>query len=316
MDLRALRYFVTVAEELNITRAAEKLNMSQPPLSNQMKSLEEELGTQLFIRGKRHLTMTEAGTVLYRRALQLLELSEQTQEEIRSLDGLAGKLNIGLIEGRAPYLLARWISGFRMEFPQVSFSLWNGSGDDVLDRLQHGLADLTLVATPYNTEFFEGFPVAREPWTAIMSIHHPLAQEKGDFIPLKKLVGQPLFIPSRRSRAEAVRAWFREIGEEPVIAGELSNYIDAVALAEQGVGICIFPMTTYNDSDLVVKKVITESERQIEYVLLWNRNQQQKELAQECVNVVRDCLEEEQKGTVPYIVPEKEYCPPENTPLL
>ena len=192
----------------------------------------------------------------------------------------------------------------------------SGGGDDVLDRLQHGLADLTLVATPYNTEFFEGFPVAREPWTAIMSIHHPLAQEKGDFIPLKKLVGQPLFIPSRRSRAEAVRAWFREIGEEPVIAGELSNYIDAVALAEQGVGICIFPMTTYNDSDLVVKKVITESERQIEYVLLWNRNQQQKELAQEFVNFVRDCLEEEQKGTVPYIVPEKEYFPPENTPLL
>ena len=133
---------------------------------------------------------------------------------------------------------------------------------------------------------------------------------------VKKLVGQPLFIPSRRSRAEAVRAWFREIGEEPVIAGELSNYIDAVALAEQGVGICIFPMTTYNDSDLVVKKVITESERQIEYVLLWNRNQQQKELAQEFVNFVRDCLEEEQKGTVPYIVPEKEYFPPENTPLL
>ncbi|MBQ1402304.1 MAG: LysR family transcriptional regulator, partial [Oscillospiraceae bacterium] len=142
MDLRALRYFVTVAEELNITRAAEKLNMSQPPLSNQMKALEEELGTQLFIRGKRHLTLTDAGTVLYRRAQQLLELSEQTQEEVRSLEGLAGKLNIGLVEGRAPYLLARWISGFRMEFPQVSFSLWNGSGDDVLDRLHHGLADL------------------------------------------------------------------------------------------------------------------------------------------------------------------------------
>ena len=135
MDLRALRYFVTVAEELNITRAAEKLNMSQPPLSNQMKALEEELGTQLFIRGKRHLTLTDAGTVLYRRAQQLLELSEQTQEEVRSLEGLAGKLNIGLVEGRAPYLLARWIAGFRMEFPQVSFSLWNGSGDEVMERL-------------------------------------------------------------------------------------------------------------------------------------------------------------------------------------
>ena len=112
MDLRALRYFVTVAEELNITRAAEKLNMSQPPLSNQMKALEEELGTQLFIRGKRHLTLTDAGTVLYRRAQQLLELSEQTQEEVRSLEGLAGKLNIGEKEdtvaegnGKPPYPL-------------------------------------------------------------------------------------------------------------------------------------------------------------------------------------------------------------------
>ena len=185
MDLRALRYFVTVAEELNITRAAEKLNMSQPPLSNQMKALEEELGTQLFIRGKRHLTLTDAGTVLYRRAQQLLELSEQTQEEVRSLEGLAGKLNIGLVEGRAPYLLARWISGFRMEFPQVSFSLWNGSGDDVLDRLHHGLADLALIAAPYNTELLDGFPVAHEPWTAFMSINHPVAQKSGDVLPLK-----------------------------------------------------------------------------------------------------------------------------------
>ena len=284
MDLRALRYFVTVAEELNITRAAEKLNMSQPPLSNQMKALEEELGTQLFIRGKRHLTLTDAGTVLYRRAQQLLELSEQTQEEVRSLEGLAGKLNIGLVEGRAPYLLARWISGFRMEFPQVSFSLWNGSGDDVLDRLHHGLSDLALIAAPV--------------------------------LPLKELVGQPLFIPSRRSRIEGIRAWFREIGEEPLIAGELSSHIDAVALAEQNVGICIYPMTTYNDSNLVSKKVIVDSERQIEYVLVWNRNQLQKELAQEFVNFVKDCLEEEQKGTVNYIIPEKEYFPPEGTPLL
>ena len=86
MDLRALHYFVVVAEELNITRAAERLNMSQPPLSAQIKSLEEELGVQLFIRGKRHLTITDAGTYLYRRARQILELSEQTQQEAGSLD--------------------------------------------------------------------------------------------------------------------------------------------------------------------------------------------------------------------------------------
>ena len=316
MDLRSLRYFVTIAEELNITRAAEKLNMSQPPLSNQMKLLETELGTQLFIRGKRHLVMTEAGDVLYRRAKQILELSEQTRDEIQLLEGLAGHINIGLVEGRAPYLLARWISGFRMEFPNVSFNLWNGSGDDVLERLRRGLDDLALIAAPYNTELMEGFPVSREPWVAIMSAAHPLAQESGEFLPLEKLVGQPLAIPSRRSRAEAVSAWFREIGAEPDIVCQTSSYIDAVALAEQNVAICIYPMTTYTANELLVKKIITDPARQIEYVLVWNRNQKQKELVSEFVNFVQDCREEEQKGLAPYRMPEKEYFPPEDTPFL
>ena len=117
MDLRSLRYFVTVAEELNITRAAEKLMISQPPLSNQIKQLEEELNVQLFIRGKRHLKLTDAGAMLYRRAVQLLELADKTRQEMASLEGLSGTINIGLVEGRAPFLLSRWIAGFRGEFP-------------------------------------------------------------------------------------------------------------------------------------------------------------------------------------------------------
>ena len=316
MDLRSLHYFTVVAEELNITRAAERLNMSQPPLSSQIKGLEEELGVLLFIRGKRHLTMTEAGALLYRRARQLLELSEQTQQEIRSLDGLSGDLNISLVEGRAPYLLARWIAGFRSEFPQVCFHLWNGSGDEVMERLHRGLADLALVAAPYNPELLDGFSVGREPWVAMMSKDHPLAAEEGDFLPLRKLVDQPLFVPNRRSRAESLRAWFDELGEEPCIAGDLSNYIDAVALAEQNAGICIYPMTTYNESDLVVKKIITESPRQVEYALVWPRSSRRSELADEFINFVQDCLEAERRGTQSYRMPEKEFLPPEDTKSL
>lgn len=255
MDLRSLYYFVTVAEERNITRAAERLNMSQPPLSAQIKGLEEELGIQLFIRGKRQLTITDAGVLLLRRAKQILELAAQTQHELKSMEGLSGNLNISLVEGRAPYLLARWIAGFRAEFPKVTVHLWNGSGDDVLERLNRGLADLALVAAPYNAELMEGITVGREPWVAILSRQHPLAQEEGDFLPLRKLVGQPLFIPSRQSRAEAVRTWFEELGEEPLIAGDLSNYIDAEALAEQNAGICIYPMTTYTENELLTKRL-------------------------------------------------------------
>ena len=316
MDLRALHYFIVVAEELNITRAAERLNMSQPPLSNQIKGLEEELGVQLFIRGKRQLTITDAGMHLFRRARQIMELTEQTQQEMQSMEGLTGDLNISLVEGRAPFLLARWISGFRLEFPRVSVHLWNGSGDEVMERLHRGLADLALVAAPYSPEQLDGFSVGREPWVAMMSREHPLAKEESRFLPLQALVGQSLYIPSRRSRLDSIRAWFEELGEEPTIAGDLSNYIDAVALAEQNAGICIYPMTTYNESDLIVKKIITESARQVEYALVWRRNDRQTQIQEEFVNYVQDCMEEEQRGTQPYIMPEREYFPPENTKHL
>ena len=316
MELRDLRYFTVTAEELNITRAAERLNMSQPPLSNQIKGLEEELGVQLFIRGKRRLQLTDAGSLLYRRAQQILELSEATMQEIRSLEGLSGCISISLVEGRAPYLLSRWIAGFRAEFPQVVFRLWNGGGDEVLDRLKHGLADLSLVAAPYNTEHLEGFPVSREPWVAILSKNHPLADEDGDFLSLKELAGQPLIIPSRHSRVDAIRTWFEEIGSEPHVICELSNYVDAVALAEQNVGICIFPMTTYTENELLVKQIITDSPRQIEYALVWNRNEHQTALVQEFINYVADCREAERLGRQPYRMPEHEYFPPEDTKYL
>jgi len=164
MDLRQLHYFVVVAEELNITRAAERLNMSQPPLSSQLKSLEDELGVQLFIRGKRRLTITDAGTHLFYRARQILELSDQTQLELQSMEaGLSGELSISLVEGRAPFFLARWMAGFRSEFPRVTVRLWNGSGDEAMERLHRGLADLALVATPFNPERLDGHHVQEPP---------------------------------------------------------------------------------------------------------------------------------------------------------
>ena len=164
MELRTLHYFTVVAQELNITRAAEKLSMSQPPLSNQIKTLEEELGVQLFIRGKRHLELTEEGTLLLRRAVQIQELADKTRQEISSLrEGMTGIIYLSMVEGRAPFLAAQWIAGFREKFPLVRYNLWNGSSDDVLDRLRKGLADLAIIAAPYDTEHLEGFPVGREP---------------------------------------------------------------------------------------------------------------------------------------------------------
>ena len=294
MELRTLRYFVAVARELNITRAAEKLNMSQPPLSNQIKALEDELGTTLFLRGKRHLTLTPEGGLLYRRALQILELADKTKTEFEALgEGISGTLSLGLIEGRAPYLAARWIAGFHDEFPLVRFSLWNGSSDDVLDRLQKGLVDLALIAAPYDSEHLNALHVGSEPWVAILSREHPLAQNEGAELPLSALVGQPLIVPSRKSRMEGIRRWFAEIGAEPESLCETSNYIDAVALSEQNAGISIFPQTTYTPNPLAVSKVITDPMKKIDYYLVRRRDDRPAELTQEFIDYVRDFLEDD-----------------------
>ena len=293
MDLRTLRYFTVVAQELNITRAAEKLNMSQPPLSMQMKRLEEELGVQLFQRGRRRMKLTEEGALLLRRSGELLDLADKTSQEVRAMGGgMSGTIYLGMVEGRAPYLAARWVAGFREEFPTVRYNLWNGSSDDVLDRLHKGLADLAVIAAPYDTEHLEGLWVGGEPWAAMIPRSHPLAQEPGEELSLEQLVGQPLIVPARKSRIEAIRAWFGEIGAEPEILCELSSYMDAVALVEQGVGISIFPQTTRTPNELLVSKVITRPGRQAEYMLVWNRGQRPSRLVQEFISYVQDFMEE------------------------
>ena len=294
MDLRTLRYFTVAAQELNITRAAQKLHMSQPPLSHQLRLLEEELGAPLFVRGKRRLQLTEEGAALLRRANELLDLAEKARQEIREMkNGIAGTLDLGMVEGRAPFLCARWIAGFRDEFPLVRYRLWNGSSDDVLDRLQKGLADLAVIAAPYDTEHLDGFVVGEEPWVAILPRANPLAALPGDSIPLARLVGQPLIVPSRRSRIQAIRQWFGEIGAEPEILCEMSNYLDAVALTEQGVGVSIFPQTTYTPNDLVVSRVIIGPARRAQYVMVRLRDRRPTALAQAFLDYVQDFLAED-----------------------
>ena len=292
MDLRTLRYFTIVAQERNITRAAEVLAMSQPPLSLQMRSLEEELGVQLFIRGKRRLTLTAEGEQLLRRAHQILELAEKTKQEIKTMrNGMSGTVFLAMVEGRAPYLAAQWIAGFRQEYPLVRYNLWNGSSDDVLDRLRRGLADLAIVAAPYDHEHLDGFSVGTEPWVAIIPQNHPLAKLEGEEIQLICLKDEPLIVPSRKSRIEAIRAWFGEIGAEPNILCEMSNYVDAVALAEQGVGISIFPQTTHTSNKSVVSKVITQPASQVKYVLVWPKEQRPSDLTEEFIHFVQDVRE-------------------------
>ncbi len=299
MDFRTLQYFTVVAQELNFTRAAEKLNMSQPPLSNQIKGLEEDLGVQLFIRGKRHLQLTEAGSLLLHRSNQMLALADKTRSDLAHMEnGLSGTISLGMVEGRAPYIASRWIAGFSEEFPMVRYQMWNGSSDDVLE------------------EHLDSIVIGKEPWIAIIPKNHPLAVREGTTVKLAELADYPLISPRRNSRIEAIRKWFEGIGKEPNIVCEMSNYLDAVALSEQNVGISIFPQTTYTPNPHVVSKVITDPAKIVEYLLVWPRDQRPSVLVQEFISYVRDFMEEDKMHSERFQTKEREFEIPEDAEIL
>ena len=292
MDFRTLTYFVTVADELNITRAAEKLNISQPPLSAQIKQLEEDLGTELFIRGKRHLKLTESGLLFYRRASQILSLAADTRDELAALENeLSGKIRIGVVAGRAPYLTARCIAGFREEYPLVTYSLWTGSSDDVLERLNKNLADLAVIAAPFDEEHYEGIEIGSEPWVALIPAEHPLAKLPGDTLPVRKLKDVPLILPERHSRLEAIGRWFSSCGITPNIICTLSDYMDAIAMVEQGIGVSIFPQTTYTPNPYVVTRLLTRPSKVARYDLVWPKRSRPPGAPGAFIDFTRDFVE-------------------------
>ena len=288
MELKTLRYFIAVAEELNITHAAQKLNMSQPPLTLQIRRLEEELGVTLFIRGKRRLTLTQEGSLFLRRARELLDLEQKTLSEMQAAgSGLKGTVYLGLVEGRPPYLAAAWMKQLRAQYPDVDYSLWNGSSDDVIYRLEKGLLDAAIIASPFDNEKLDSVRVWEEPWVAVIPGDHPLAASPSHHIRLRQLASCPLIVPARASRVEGIRRWFESVGETPRIFARTSNYIDALAMSEQGLGICIFPQTNDMPNDLVVRKVITNPPRKVAYHLVWLRSRACPALTQMLIDYVK-----------------------------
>lgn len=291
MDLRGLSYFVTIAEELNITRAAEKLHMSQPPLSSQIKSLEKELNATLLIRGKRSLQLTDAGKLLYRRAKELLGLANKASSEIISMNrDMAGMISIGLVEGSAPNIAAEWISQFALQHPQVQFRILDGNSDELINKLRSGIINLAVITAPYEQSLLNSFSAGKEKMTAFMNKNNPLASYPGDTLDFSLLKDQPLIIPSRKTVIDMIYKWFREINSEPHIVCEMDNYLDVVALAGKNVGISIFPKTSYVLNPSIVAKEIVNPSREIEYLFVWLKGRPLPRVEEAFIDHVKDKL--------------------------
>lgn len=291
MELRHIRYFMAVVEEMNFTKAAEKLCIAQPPLSRQIQDLENELGTRLFIRSPHHMELTEAGEIFRQYGARILELSERSVEDIREMDrGLQGTIYFSNVEGHAPALLSNWISEFQKEYPNVKYNLWNGNTDDIITRIKKGLCDLAVIMTPFDPEGIDTWFVYEEPWVAIMPTDHPLAMEEGDSIDLEKLAPYDLLIPSRHSRLHEIEEWFAVSGTIPKVRCYIVNTLSAYELTRQKVGIAIYPASA---SDIIAKeslciKSIQNPQVMARYVLAWNQERPMPKAAEKFLEFVKN----------------------------
>lgn len=238
MELRQIENFLKIAEYENITQAAEALHMSQPPLTRQLQALETELGTELFVREKKRLHITEQGRFFRQQGKQILDLVEKTREQVRQMnEGLSGVLYIGAIETAGAALLPAWLDEFKTRWPEIRYTLWSGNSDDVIERLEKGLLDVALIREPFNGEKFESVHIMDEPWAALMRKDHPLAVV--DDLTLAQLAEEELIVPIRRS--EEIVQRFDQEGLAANLACQYAPLVNGVILAERGLGITICP---------------------------------------------------------------------------
>lgn len=243
MELRQLRYFVAVAEERHFGRAAKRLRLSQPPLSAQIKGLEEELGVKLFQRSTRQVALTDAGRTFLERAEGILEAVEEAKEAAKGADeGVRGRLEIGFISSATLGLLPPAIRLFRERFGGVEIELRELTSAQQIDALYAGEIRVGLVRLPLRAPGLRFEPLQEESFVVALPSGHPL--EALESVPLEAMVDQPLIFFTRQlmpSLHAQIVELFQRVGAFPNVVQHAVHLQTIVGLVASDVGLAILP---------------------------------------------------------------------------
>ncbi len=239
MELRVLRYFLAVANEGSVSRAAAALHVTQPTLSRQLMDLEEELGTRLFRRSSRSTTLTESGVYFRRRAEEIVALADAAQTEFRGQEGvITGDIAIGGGESPGFALLAEAAERVQRAHPGVHFRLYSGNGNDVTERLERGVLDFALFIAPMDLSRYHSLELpTRDVWGAMMPADAPLASSP-DVRP-EQLRDKPLLISSQSRVDTMLSEWFGEDVNRLRIVARGNLLYNLSHLVRQGMGYAI-----------------------------------------------------------------------------
>ncbi|MCC8192157.1 MAG: LysR family transcriptional regulator [Ruminococcus sp.] len=275
MDIRVLQYFLAVAQEESITKAAQSLHMTQPPLSRQLKDLEDELGKQLFIRGSKKVTLTEDGILLRQRAQQLIDLMQKTKSEIMTSDyDITGDIYIGGGESDAVSFLAKIACELKQEYPHIHYHMFSGDAERISEKLDKGLIDFGLfVATPTSLEKYNYIRLPqKDRWGVLMRDDCPLAEKKT--ISAEDLYDKPLIVSHQASKHSELFQWLKKSEAELNIVMKYDLIYNASQFVKEGFGYVIGLdklINTAGSSGLCFRPL--EPAWQSELYLVWEKYQ-------------------------------------------
>ena len=274
MELRLLRYFLTVAKEQSFTKAAEQLHITQPTLSRQMAAFEEDLGITLFIRNGKKISLTDEGILLKRRALEILNLEERTLEELKGKEEVVeGTITIGCGEFAAVETLAKICKTYKEKYPLVQIVLHTATADAVYEMMNKGLVDIALFMEPVDTEGLDYIRITDcDHWCVGMRPDDPLAEK--EFIKKDDLIGKPLILPERMNVQSELANWFGKDFSKLQIAFTSNLGTNAGVMAANGLGYPISiegAATKYWREDILVQRRISP-EIKTSTVIAWRRN--------------------------------------------
>lgn len=236
MEIRVLRYFLAVVREESITKAAETLHITQPTLSRQLQQLEEELNTHLFVRGKHHITLTDEGMLLKKRAEDIVKLADKTEKEFLAQDDLiSGDICIGSGETFAMHEVGKVMNEFQNLYPSVQFHLFSGNADDVIEKLDKGLIDIGILVEPVNVEKYEYIRLkTKDRWGVLTLKDSELAQKP--YVKAQELYGVPLMTSRRSIVQNYLSHWFHTDFDKLNIVATFNLINNASILVEERIG--------------------------------------------------------------------------------
>ena len=290
MEIRTLRYFLAVAREENMTRAAEILHVTQPTLSKQLKALEDELGKKLFTRHSFSIKLTDEGILLKNRAEDLVSMADKIEKEFVALDDVTGgDLYLGLAESYQISLLVREINTFKKSYPGLRYHITSGDTEQVAEKLDKGLLDFAVLAETPDSSKYESlvFPES-DIWGVVMPADSALAKIKT--IRVDDLIGLPLFC-SGQGWEKDIPGWAKDKMDKLHLEGSFRLSYNASLFAKEHLGYLLTfdkLVNTSLESGLVFRPLTPKLETKL--YLIWKKHQAFSPIAERFLNQMRQAL--------------------------